>query len=185
MEKTELIFKVLSKEATAQEVNELETWINLDPINKSDYEDLKILWEGHAAKINSADSPTDDGFQRIRLAIRQKEKKKKIAYIIGVGLLLVIFFTIIRFFVSREQERNNREVVVRFEHVTLASIASKFNEKYRVLLDVPVQLQACEFTGVLYNDSPEDALKFITESLNLEFSVINQHSYKIRGNGCN
>lgn len=185
MEKTQLIFKVLSKEATAQEVNELEAWINLDPINKYDYEDLKILWGGQAGIINSPGVLNDDGFQRIKLAIRKNQKKKKIAYIVSIGFLLVIFLFIIHFFIKHYQEKSNSEVAIGFEYVALSRIASTFKEKYHVLLDIPAHLQSCEFTGVVYNDSPKDALKFITESLNLEFSIINSQSFKVWGQGCN
>jgi hypothetical protein len=185
MDKTQLIFKVLSKEATAEEVNELEVWINSDRTNKIDYEDLKLLWEGtQSGREDNSEDQKYGGFQSIRLAIKQRQRKRKMIYVLCVVIFLVILIFVVNLFVLERKKANYSNVSIKFEHSTLSRVASTFKERYRIQLHIPPHLQTCEFTGMVYQQSPKDALIYIAAGLNLEYSIIDEHNFSLNGRAC-
>jgi ferric-dicitrate binding protein FerR (iron transport regulator) len=68
MDKSLLIHKVLSGDATEAEKAELNDWISSDPNNAEEYEDLKLLYEG-SVNIEEKINERDDQYYSNRKAI--------------------------------------------------------------------------------------------------------------------
>lgn len=100
MDPVNLIFKVLSNEATPEEVMTLEKWVQADRSNRNDYEDLKLLWQSaEMAKKAKQEGRKDEGFPKLMASIKRRQQRKRIVYklltlllFLITGLVIFLFF---------------------------------------------------------------------------------------------
>jgi hypothetical protein len=184
MEKSELIFKVLSNEASKEEVMALKDWILLNDANKNEYEDLKLLWEGsQTTNNNERDYIYYSGLQRIKAAIKKKESKSNLIFNLSMILMVISVLSIIYFLLYSNSKKENK-VLLKFNRAPMFQIISDLEMKYNIKIVMPKNLSNCVFTGSLYNDSAEDAILYLAESMNFEYRVVGERVFKLKGAGC-
>ncbi len=72
-----------------------------------------------------------------------------------------------------------------FENASLKSIIHDLKRHYGAEIQLEVPSENCTFTSSFNNESLENVLDEITLVLNLEWSIDNDKSYLLQGNGCN
>ena len=86
----EIIARVLSGEATAQERNELEKWQNLSNENKEAFEQMKVLWT--QAMANDFEPNTEEALKTVSAKIGGKKKKiRPLQLLLQVAAVAIIF----------------------------------------------------------------------------------------------
>lgn len=94
MNTTQLIYRVLSGEASEEEKLRLEQWKTLNDANRLEYEDIKILWEC-SRDTGGADFSEEgyrQGWQQIKqkmVAIQQKRKRIRVIIVIAIIVFLL------------------------------------------------------------------------------------------------
>ncbi len=106
MDKTSLIYKVLEGKASEVEKAELSWWIALSEENKSEYQDIKLLWENSNELNNTADNNYDDDLRKIKAAMQAKfnhhnNNKNRVQIILVIFILIVITLL---FFLTNQDE---------------------------------------------------------------------------------
>lgn len=105
MNQVRLIYKVLSGDASPDEVALLEHWMAMSTDNKAAFEDIRILWE-NSIKEGADRSETDGtGFLRIRRLIQLKERRRKMLrafYYILLFVILLIFIFLTCYFLATQ-----------------------------------------------------------------------------------
>lgn len=94
----QLAYKVLSGNATVEEINTLRQWIALSEENRIEFEDIKLLWTGNGPENADPDPEMDEGVQMLKQQMRRwRHRRKKIqlakyVLITLVALLLICWF---------------------------------------------------------------------------------------------
>jgi hypothetical protein len=185
MEKSELIFKVLSSEASSEEVKELDDWISLNASNKNEYEDLKLLWEGsREVNVINRDDTYRDGFQKIRSIISKRKRKKKWLTAGIVILVAMAIMAIPYYLISSNRWQVNKNTSIKFNQVPLLEVIAVLEKEYSIEIIAPTKILDCEFTGSFYNDSAKDVVRSIAESMSMEYNRVDDNTFKLNGSGC-
>lgn len=180
MNRSELIFRVLSNQATSQEVKELDAWVNQSKDNREEYEDIKLLWDNSQEnEDNDKDDSFYDGLNGIKQTIQGRKRQRQ------ARVILLIFALIFVLYLALSNVPWSREPIsLQLVDVPLSDLPIIFRERYKVDVTVPDNLLACQFSGILYHESAVDALRIIAESLDLTYLKIDKDSFVMVGNGC-
>lgn len=180
MSKSELIFKVLSNQATGQEIVELESWINESDDNREEYEDIKLLWDNSPENDTyEKDHSFYDGLKDIKQTIQRRRRQRQ-----ARTVFLIIAFILILYLALSYMPSTRQPLSIRLVDVPLSDLPLIFRERYNVKVSIPDNLVECQFSGVLYQESAVDALRIISESLDLTYSKIEKDSFVMVGKGC-
>lgn len=184
MDRVNLIYKVLSGEASAIEQNELNDWIGQAPENKAEFEDIKLLWASSKETETENAGPFDDGFDKIKARMRARVKKKawvrsliRTAGIIVLGLITFFFFY---------DSSPGLTEGLQFNDVTLEQAIAVIADKYNIHIEVEDrELLKCHLTLVLYKVKTErDVVGSLAHSLNVDARPLSHKRYKLTGSGC-
>jgi hypothetical protein len=106
MDKTSLIYKVLEGEASEAEKAELSDWISASEENKSEYQDIKLLWEISNDIINESDDHFYDDLRKIKATMQTKNKPPKTYKnrVIIFLLIIILILAAIALYVSSPGE---------------------------------------------------------------------------------
>lgn len=93
MNTTQLIYRVLSGEASEEEKLRLEQWKALNDSNKLEYDDIKMLWE--CSRDTGGADFSEEGYRESWQQIKQKmfaiqQKRKKIRVIIVIAVIVLM-----------------------------------------------------------------------------------------------
>lgn len=102
MDKTSLIYKVLEGDASEAEKAELSDWINASEENKSEYQDIKLLWEISNDIIDISDDHFYDDLKKIKATMQTKNKRLKNYKnrVLIFLLIIILILTAIALYVS-------------------------------------------------------------------------------------
>lgn len=176
METSERIFRVLNHTASPAEQQQLQQWVNADPQHAQVYENIRLLWQ-HTLTTDHAHTVSLD-FQIVQKKIQAHQRTKKIAWPLAICLLLVITITLMYLFKKDTPQH------LHFHQASLAQIATTLTKQYHIQLHVPPALQHCRFTGIIYNETPEEMLTFITANLDMTLHTIGNNTFSITGASC-
>jgi len=92
MNTTQLIYRVLSGDASEEEKLRLEQWRALSDANRIEYEDIKMLWEcsRDTGGVDFSEEGHRQGWQRIKqrmVAIQRKRKRMRIIIVVAIIVL--------------------------------------------------------------------------------------------------
>ena len=188
MDRTTLIYRVLSDKATDTEKKELEEWIALSEANKTEYDDIKLLWQN--AKHAGSPGPDFhfyDGLEQIKALMRRKHRKRrrKRAVIISTALVLIALMAVAHFFFPYHGSGNESQGYHKFDNEPLDRIIDALEKDYDVQIEVENKgILACRFTGTFYNDPVKDMLHSIADGLSLSCESPQEGEYLLKGKGC-
>lgn len=89
---TELITRVLAKEATAEEQNTLHNWIQSKDENKLKYEEFERIWNN--ADSNESEYDANQAWLKLEAKIKTQKSSIEIGKILRIAAGLLIFFGI-------------------------------------------------------------------------------------------
>lgn len=187
MDKAKLTFKVLDKQATDSEIAELNAWISANEGNRSEYDSLKLLWENSQGSLgDSPDASHEEGFLRIKAAIRKVRHRRKRNHLVVFGVLGFAILMLAYPLISMFSPANGRlREAIKFDSTSLGQVVAVLEKEYDVEIEVTENLLDCKFTGSFYNDSPEQTIKVIAECLKANYTIGIDRSFRIDGSGCN
>src|SRR5258706_6205175 len=99
MDKSVIIFKVLSGHASELEKNELNIWITQSDANREEFNNLKLLWES-SGEAERKDDHFYDGLYKIQAKIRQRQRRKRTKFIVWIGPVAIGLTGLLLYFVS-------------------------------------------------------------------------------------
>jgi ferric-dicitrate binding protein FerR (iron transport regulator) len=185
MDKSELIFKVLSKEASGKEIAELEEWMALNDTNKTDYAELKLIWEDMQSENKiEYDEERDEELKKIKALTRKKEKKQQRMFTAAWVLAAFSISSILYFLITSSWEQYNNDVSLKFHHAPMSQVIVELEEEYNIDIEATSNIMGCEFTGSFYNDTAPRVLKNIAQSMKFQYSTIDERTFKLEGSGC-
>lgn len=184
MDKASLIFKVLSGEATKEEQAELEQWIAQNEANKSEYEDLKLLWDNTSAERQVEEEHFYDGFARIKSKFKQKRSiRRRKRSITWISIIVTIVLVTVALFVITDPASN---MLLRFDNAPLEEVIPELEKEFHINIETgSAEILACRFTGTFYKKDDEQALiRSLSVAMNLKYEILNHHVYQLTGSGC-
>lgn len=185
MDKTSLIYKVLSNAASETERKELDEWLSQSEENKIEFNDVKLLWE---TSKDSDQSFSKNGLSKIKAVmqskLRRREQSTRNWVLIALLVIAVLVFTYFFFF----HKTQNQDSVgrLKFDNASLKQVIRTLEDQYDVRIEFEnSKISACTFTGIFYQTSGVDeVLQTIGESLNLRYRLTREGEYLVTGSGC-
>ena len=208
MDKTWLIHKFLSGQASELEKVELSEWIATDPANKEDFEDIKFVMDSAKNVDERIDrnDPFYDGLRKIESMIevlKRKDRKIKLYKILSFILAGIIFsiaiatyvfdwhpYSKIQVITTVKSDANNEQTIIlynlKFDNDTLGGIIDTLEDKYGLVFKVSSEeLLSCRFTGTFYRGiSIDDIIRTLSQSIGFEYTTLNAQKYELHGKGC-
>lgn len=183
MDKTSLIFKVLSEEASQDEKTELENWIAQHQNNKAEFIDLKLLWDS----ANSDSANTSEDFyvglikiqSRIKKSLSARRRNKAIMWICVIGI--AIMATTYLFVTS-----SSSSGLLRFDKAPLTEVIHTLDREFHINVIIGSdKILKCKFTGTFINKKNDlDLVRSLSEAMDLKYEVLKGNVYRLTGSGC-
>jgi ferric-dicitrate binding protein FerR (iron transport regulator) len=182
MDKSIMMFKVLSGQATELEKKDLDIWITKSDANREEFYDLKLLWES-SKEEQRQDNHFYDSLYKIQAKIRQRQSRKRTKFIVWIAPVAIGLTGLLLYFVSPLTQSPDN---LRFNNAPLRLVVDALESKYYIQIEVEnKEILTCQFTGSFYMvDNPQDAIRSICSALNLKYEVISGERYRLTGFGC-
>ncbi len=185
MDTTSLIHKVLSGKASETERADLEEWIGRSEANKTEYNDIRLLWE------NAKDTETVrtdvhfyEGFNQIKTLMQRKRRNRKRRKMTSSAVAMAAIIVIGFFFLYPGSGRESHHYY-KFENASLADIISTLEKDFDIRIEVEQKKTlTCRFTGTFYNNPAEDIIKVVSDGLKLRWESHKKGEYRLTGGGC-
>ncbi|MBN8650497.1 MAG: hypothetical protein J0L67_03670 [Cytophagales bacterium] len=172
MEISALILRVLNNAASPEEAIHLRQWIAADHENALEYEAIHLLWQ---QSLVTTESITLD-YQPIHNNIRQQRRRKKILIAVFIAVLFIAALITISQLNTATKPKEHR-----FEQASLSHIATMLKDQYHTQLQIVPSATHCHFTGIIFNDTPAEILRYITNNLNLTLTPTGKNTFVITG----
>jgi ferric-dicitrate binding protein FerR (iron transport regulator) len=184
MDITALIYKVLSGNASEIETKKLDDWIALKDANKSEFHDIKLLYECACREDDQvSNSNPDEDLKAIKhlihIGTRRRRKYRLMAGILSIIVLLVSVQIIIH--ANRDEKKS---IHLKFEEASLEYVINTLQDRYEVIIEVGKEMVNCKVTGTFYQDTVDDMVRSISKSLNLKYTITAPDKFRIEGT-CN
>lgn len=186
MEKLTLIRKVLSGQADAAELKELELWIAQSDENKTEFEDIRLLFENESTPEIDGTDDFDTGFERISSTILQRKRaRERRRYAVLTAMAIVVVFTGFLFVKELGYEGKVREGMT-FDDAPVEEVIRQLEKRYSLRVDVVNRdLLNCRLSATFYKvDSKEEVLRTVEHALGVRFIALAENRYKLEGDGC-
>ncbi|HEY9007448.1 MAG TPA: FecR domain-containing protein [Ohtaekwangia sp.] len=184
MERIKQVYRVLSGEAQPAEKEDLQQWIDADPLNREEYMNIKLLWENSALHASSS-TELRRGFREIKRRIGVRTSRRPIeALTMLVMISLFTAFVALSVYISFVLTAKQPPVQMQFEAVALGQVCKTMEQSYGIKISMPSQLAGCKFSGSFYNEPTEKAIASLTKNLGITFRKIDSKSYLISGHNC-
>lgn len=182
MDKSVMIFKVLSWQASELEKVDLDSWISQSDANREEFDDLKLLWES-SREEQIKDNHFYDSLNKIQAKIRQRQRRKRTRFMVWTGLVAMGLTGFLLYFVSPLPLSSDN---LRFNNTPLRLVVDALESKYHIQIEAEnKEILACQFTGSFYRvDNPQDAIRSVCSALNLRYEVMSEEKYRLTGFGC-
>ncbi len=183
MDKTTLIFKVLSGAANQDEKAELENWIAQHQGNKAEFNDLKLLWD--SANVDSVDKSVDFYEGLIKIKSRIKETlltRRRNRAIMWIGVMGITIVVTIYLFVTSSPANG----LLKFNKTPLTEVIPALEKEFHINIKTGSdEILKCRFTGTFSkNENDLDLVRSLSEAMNLSFEILNDDVYRLTGSGC-
>lgn len=204
-----LIHKVLSGHASELEKADFNKWIESDPANKQDFEDIKFLIDNAEDSENNVD-PNDsfyDGLRKIKSTIellKARNKKIKLYRVLCLILVGVILsFNVSTYLFDWNPYKKNQidnsvggegynvgsKILtdpLKFDDVLLSELFRSLETNYDLVIIVKSnELLSCRFTGSFSKGVTIDHIMHsISKAIDFECTAIQEDKYEIQGRGC-
>ena len=181
MDHLALIYKVLSRKATAQEKAGLESWILESAENRQEFEDIRLLWESSSSLHLSDDS----AFEAIKLRVKGQIKRKRRIGTVLSTFLLILFTSLLGFVLKKTWFAPIEQIS--FDKTEMSEVIKVLEKRYRVEIQVNnPRILRCRYTAILSNvDDEHLVLTSIEHALNVKFIDHGKNKYNLVGGGCN
>jgi hypothetical protein len=202
MDKSLLMYKILSGNATELEINEFTSRISNEPGYAEEFEELRLVYESSLnieEKIVERDDRFYDGLRKIQdrikaLKIAKKRTKRfKIAGI-SVAIAATFFMTFLYVLGSNSPFRLTIPITpgivlnenLDFEEASLESIIDLLENKYHLVIKVSSnELLPCKFTGMFQKGlTIESVIRTLAQAEDFKCKMIDQETYEFQGTGC-
>lgn len=181
MDTTELIYKVLSEEATETERQELLNWIAQDPGNREEYEDIKLLWT-YSSNEHRDDAYLAEGWLKVKSSYRKRARKRKRKKLLSC-LAIFVVLAISMFLLWRLQESPKP---VTFKDESLASVIEFIETEYDVDIDVQSpNILSCTVTATFHRvQTAAEIIASVADALNIDYKVLQNDQFLLVGETC-
>lgn len=184
MDRSSLIFKVLSGEASEKEQSKLERWVAGNPGNKSVYDAHKVLWQNATAPVRESEDRSFAGLWMIKSRIELKRKlNRKIRLVQALCVVaLTVFLTI--YLVATTDPGNHP--LLRFDNAPLEEVIPALEKQFHVVIDTDTKvILGCRFTGTFYKTvDKQDLIRLLSSVMHLKCEMVRQNRYLLSGVGC-
>ncbi|MDQ2656357.1 MAG: DUF4974 domain-containing protein [Bacteroidota bacterium] len=201
---TRLIYKVLSGEADEAEKKEVRTWIDMNPRNAEEFDDIRLVYEAELnfdESVISGDDSLDDGWlnlqQRIFRFKRQQHSRDLVKTLATATLISTIVFAAIFYYVSSNATLAYQDVdsitstallsdKLAFQDATLESVFDVLHSRYGIKIRVNnAEVTACKFSGTFSRGIlVDDVLRTLARSENLQLESKSGGTFEFKGMGC-
>ncbi|MBL7814442.1 MAG: FecR domain-containing protein [Saprospiraceae bacterium] len=182
----DLIAKVLADEATADEQQTVEAWLDVSPDNRKYFEDLKRIWFESGDAVETLTVDTDAAWQKVRQRIHeppvvQMPKKLTVkwlstANIMKIAAAVLVLFGAIQFFNKGDAVLKDKEIVAMAAVLQdTLSDGSKvsLNKKSSLSTVFSKKERRVKLAGEAFFDVAHDTEKpFVIEVKTLEIKVV-------------
>lgn len=209
MDSTTLIHKVLSGHASELEKADLNRWIESDPANKEEFEDIKFLMDNAEHSENNVDQNDSfyDGLRKIKSTIellKARNKKIKLYKVLSLILVGVILSFIVATYLFDWNPYQKKQIdnsaggesynvgsriltdPLKFDNVLLGELFRSLETNYDlVILVKSKELLSCRFTGSFSKGVTIDHIMHsLSKAIDFECTAIQEGKYEIQGRGC-
>lgn len=188
MDRSSLIYKVLSNEATETQRKELDEWLSQSEENKIEFNDIKLLWETSGNSDQSfPKNQLKEGLSKIKALmqskLRRREQNTRTWVLIVLAIVSVLVFTYLLFQKSQDRDSIGR---LKFDNVSLEQVINTLEDQYDVHIEFEnKKVSACTFTGIFYQTkNVDEVLQTLDEALNLSHKLTGEGEYLVTGTGC-
>ena len=186
MNKTPIIYRVLSGTASEPEKKELDEWLALSEGNRLEFDDIKLLWENSSPQDQSIPkSQFYDGLIKIKALMQHKLKKReRNKRTVALIILIVLILTLLLFFLFRKNTETNE--YIKYDKVSLSFVLQALEKKYDVSIELEKRdIANCKFTGAFYMaNNVNSILQALDEALSLKHESVGPRKYRLTGTGC-
>jgi ferric-dicitrate binding protein FerR (iron transport regulator) len=108
MNSTQLIYRVLSGNASEEEKLRLEQWKALNDANRLEYEDIKMLWECSRGTgvVDFLEEGYREGWQQIKqrmLAIQQRSKRIRLMIVVVIFVFALCIMGWLAYYLGKQK----------------------------------------------------------------------------------
>lgn len=124
-------------------------------------------------------------FLTIKRAIRKQRLIRKRNWVMLISFLAVAVSIMAYLLVLTFPTVDGRvREPIKFEVVPLREVVAVLERKFDVQIETMEGLDGCKFSGSFYNDSPEQVISVIAESLGARFTMTEDGTFRIEGGEC-
>ncbi|MBX2968317.1 MAG: DUF4974 domain-containing protein [Cyclobacteriaceae bacterium] len=178
MDRVSYIYRVLSGVASEVEKQELEDWIAMNPENKEEFENIRLLWESeqHTKSVSSQESDRD--FEKLNTLIKQQQVRKKRIRAYLYALIILILTLIGMAWLNRSGQGLPG---YRFDEVALKNVIAVLESRYDIQIEVPnPELLQCLYSGSFFRTKQEgEVLRAMEQVLDVTFVALTDTQYKL------
>jgi len=120
---------------------------------------------------------------RIKTAIRKKSLRRKINSVLAALTLTITCIYLIQHMLIPTTDHHTH--LLRFDNAPLSTVISALEQEFHIQIITLTNTTNCQFTGSFYSDTPQQALRLLSESMNLKYTTINNQRFQLNGSGCN
>jgi len=179
-----LLINYLKQEATAEENEQIETWLKSDPENQLDLDKLRIVWEKSESLTDFEAIDLDKNWQSIQGKMSQEKKAQGIKWQVWKYAAAILLIAVVSIFLMKPEEVKMQQAVASAKplEVVLADGSTVWLNK-GATLDYPEEFttstREVSITGEAYFDiahNPDKPFKVladgtVTEVLGTTFTV--------------
>jgi len=182
MDRTTIIFRVLSGTASDSENLAIAKWLDASDENQSEFRDLKLLWTNLQYTKTEKDDSFYNGLRKIKEQVYTRARKRKAAQLLVSIFFIFSLVAVFAIYFSLSPPSTH----LAFDKVRLQDVITTVEDKYRIKVEArEVSALSCLFTGSFNNvDGADEIIRSIGLALNLKYEVIEKDRYRFSGNGC-
>lgn len=196
----ELIHKVLTRQATFQEQEQLNNWIRSDRLHEIEYNEMKMLYEEGAEKYEGDHDARDMAvLDRLRAKVNTHSRQRKtskqlitvgIGVVISTALLLFAFHGAPGKFFNSDRANDSVSVLLKktlvFEDATLRQVIDRIKMDYELTIIVADNsILSCRVTGTFSRGVPlEHVVRMLAVSGNISMRKVDTYTLEVSGQGC-
>ena len=188
MNRTPLIYKVLSNAASESEKKAMEDWLEESEENKTEFDNVKLLWE----TSNNPDSSFPkiqmvEGLTKIKALMQPKFMRRERSWrnLVWTALLLIGVLMFTDAYLKNVKNKDSR-VRLKFNNVSVEEVVKTLEDEYDVRIELDnKKIGACRFTGVFYQaENVDEILQILDQALSFRHQRKQKSEYLVTGTGC-
>jgi ferric-dicitrate binding protein FerR (iron transport regulator) len=183
MSRSDIIYRVISGNATEEEREEVARWIAFSKANREEYEDLKLFYRFSKKNgpVRRADVHFEERFEQIRrratMRLKRKARIRHARFLVG-ALVCVTFAA----FLWGQVIMGIRPMSLQFQDQELRQVLTVVEREYGIEVHIDeAALESCRFTGTFHRvHEPEILVLAISDAINAHFERRRPGEYSLR-----